>query len=183
MAEWREDLSEWLAPLLALLGDKARRRICPIYVGGLTAPLERKRRRRPWRSAWRRATINQLHHFIADAIWDETPLETELAKRADALVGGANAVLVVDDAALPKKGARSVGVAPQYASALGKTANCQTLVSLVLARREVPVVLGCAYSCQRVGRAIGRDWSLAACMRGFAGRAANLRSLWRRSTA
>src|SRR3712207_5594726 len=32
----------------------------------------------------------------------------------------------------------SVGVAPQYASALGKNANCQTLVSLTLARREVP---------------------------------------------
>jgi SRSO17 transposase len=34
-----------------------------------------------------------------------------------------------------------VGVAPQYASALGKTANCQTLVSLTLARGEVPVML------------------------------------------
>jgi SRSO17 transposase len=32
-------------------------------------------------------------------------------------------------------------VAAQYASALGKTANCQTLVSLTLARGEVPVML------------------------------------------
>jgi SRSO17 transposase len=32
-------------------------------------------------------------------------------------------------------------VAGQYASALGKTANCQTLVSLTLARGEVPVML------------------------------------------
>jgi SRSO17 transposase len=46
-----------------------------------------------------------------------------------------------------KKGACSVGVAPQYASALGKNAcpkgrrslNCQTLVLLTLARNEVPV--------------------------------------------
>ena len=51
--------------------------------------------------------------------------------------GGANAILVVDDTALAKKGSHSVGVAPQYASALGKTANCQTLVSLTLARDEV----------------------------------------------
>jgi SRSO17 transposase len=43
---------------------------------------------------------------------------------------------------LPKKGSHSVGVAPQYASALGKTANCQTLVSLTLARDEVPVMIG-----------------------------------------
>ena len=50
-------------------------------------------------------------------------------------------MLVIDDTAIPKKGTHSVGVAAQYASALGKTANCQTLVSLTLARGEVPVVL------------------------------------------
>ena len=49
-------------------------------------------------------------------------------------------MLVLDDTALPKKGSHSVGVAAQYASALGKTANCQTLVSLTLARGEVPVM-------------------------------------------
>ena len=41
--------------------------------------------------------------------------------QADRLVGGPDAVLVIDDTALPKKGSHSVGVAPQYASALGKT--------------------------------------------------------------
>ena len=48
---------------------------------------------------------------------------------------------MIDDTAIPKKGTHSVGVAAQYASALGKTANCQTLVSLTLARGEVPVML------------------------------------------
>ena len=43
---------------------------------------------------------------------------------------------------LPKKGRASVGVAPQYASALGKNANCQTLVSVTLASSEVPVMIG-----------------------------------------
>jgi SRSO17 transposase len=38
-----------------------------------------------------------------------------------------DAILVVDDTALPKKGNRSVGVASQYATTLVKTANCQTL--------------------------------------------------------
>src|SRR6202030_4830828 len=85
---------------------------------------------------------DQLHHFIASGVWDEAPLQEELAIQADKRIGGPNTVLVVDDTALPKKGTHSVGVAPQYASALGKTANCQTLVSLTLARDEVPVMIG-----------------------------------------
>lgn len=67
---------------------------------------------------------DQLHHFIADGVWDAAPLETELLVQADRLVGGKDAVLVIDDTALPKKGNHSVGVAPQYASSLGKNANC-----------------------------------------------------------
>src|SRR4051794_16861801 len=41
-----------------------------------------------------------------------------------------------------KKGALSVGVARQYCGALGKVANCQVLVSLTLARGEVPLPVG-----------------------------------------
>lgn len=84
---------------------------------------------------------DQLHHFIADGVWDAAPLESELLVQVDRLLGGKDAVLVIDDTAMPKKGDRSVGVAPQYASSLGKTANCQTLVSLTLARGEVPVMV------------------------------------------
>jgi SRSO17 transposase len=58
------------------------------------------------------------------------------------LVGGEDAWLIIDDTALPKKRRHSVGVAPQYASALGKTANCQSLVSVTLASCEVPVMVG-----------------------------------------
>jgi SRSO17 transposase len=48
-------------------------------------------------------------------------------------------VLVVDDTALLKKGRMPVGVAQQYAGCIGKNANCQALVSLTLARNDVPV--------------------------------------------
>lgn len=78
--------------------------------------------------AARDAGVNydQLHHFIGNAVWDAAPLE------ADRMVGGEHAWLIVDDTALPKKGRYSVGVASQYASSLGKTANCQSLVSVTL---------------------------------------------------
>jgi hypothetical protein len=84
---------------------------------------------------------DQLHHFVAAGVWDASQLETELLAQADWLVDGSDAVLVIDDTAMPKKGTHSIGVAAQYASALGKTANCQTLVSLTLACGEVPVMV------------------------------------------
>ena len=85
---------------------------------------------------------DQLHHFVAAGVWDAAPLEAELLVQEDRLVGGDDAVLVIDDTALPKKGNHSVGVTPQYTSVLGKAANCQTLVSLTLASGEVPVMVG-----------------------------------------
>jgi len=58
------------------------------------------------------------------------------------MVGGNDAWLIIDDTALAQKGRHLIGVAPQYASVLGKNANCQTLVSLTLASGEVPVMVG-----------------------------------------
>jgi len=139
-ADWQDELQRWLGPFLSHLGHKARRRMCPLYVAGLIGPGERKSVQ-PIASRTPGADYDQLHHFVGAGLWDETPLERELLVQADGLVGGADAVLVIDDTALPKKGKQSVGVAPQYATVLGKQANCQTLVSLTLARHEVPVPL------------------------------------------
>src|ERR1035441_7587496 len=82
----------------------------------------------------------ELREWLA-GVWDAAPLETELLIQADRLVGGSDAVLVIDDTAMPKKGKHSVGVAPQYASALGKAATWQAVVSPTLARGEVPVMV------------------------------------------
>ncbi len=135
---WESVLHNWLEPFLAHLGHPARRRMCPLYVAGLIGPGERKSLQ-PIAARLAPADYDQLHHFVAVGPWDETPLEAELLVQADRLVGEPDAVLVIDDTALPKKGTHSVGVARQYASALGKRANCQTLVSLTLASNEVPV--------------------------------------------
>src|ERR1700716_404964 len=139
-SDWQDELGRWLKPFLERLGHKARQRMCPLYVAGLIGPGDRKRVQ-PMAERFAPGGYDRLHHFVAAAVWDAAPLETELLVQADKLVGGRDAVFVVEDTARAKKGKHSVGVAPQYASALGKTANCQTLVSLTLARGEVPVMV------------------------------------------
>jgi SRSO17 transposase len=138
---WRVELEHWLAPFVAALRHKTRARMCPTYIAGLIGPGDRKSVQ-PMAVRDAEVSYDQLHHFIASGVWDAAPLEAALLAEADRMVGGEDAWLIVDDTALPKKGRYSVGVAAQYASALGKNANCQTMVSLTLASAEVPVMIG-----------------------------------------
>ena len=138
--DWSSALEDWLVPFLAHLSHTAQRRWAPVYLRGLLGGGERKSVA-PLASRVAPGDYEQLHHFVAASRWDTGPLEEELARRAQALVGGPRAVLIVDDTSLPKQGQHSVGVAHQYCGCLGKQANCQTLVSLTLARDEVPVPL------------------------------------------
>ncbi|HEX7743338.1 MAG TPA: IS701 family transposase, partial [Sphingobium sp.] len=138
--DWQSDLEHWLEPFLNGLGNKTRRRMCPAYIAGLIGPGDRKSIQ-PMAARVDAVSYDRLHHFIGAGVWDSAPLEATLWQQADDLVGGEKAWLIIDDTALPKKGNASVGVAPQYASVLGKNANCQTLVSVTLASGEVPLML------------------------------------------
>jgi SRSO17 transposase len=138
---WEGELERWLAPFLAALRREAQRRWAVVYLKGLILPGERKSVE-PLAARVAPGSAEQLHHLIGGSPWPTEPLEAVLAKEADRLVGGPEAVLVVDDTALPKQGRHSVGVARQYCGCLGKRANCQILVSLTLAKSEVPMPVG-----------------------------------------
>jgi SRSO17 transposase len=111
-SDWKEELGRFLKPFLDRLGHKARRQMCPLYVSGLIGPGDRKSIQ-PMAERLGFGEYDQLHHFIAAGVWDARPVETELLVQADRLVGGSDAVLVIDDTAIPKKGTHSVGVAAQ----------------------------------------------------------------------
>src|SRR5690606_6788724 len=115
--------------------------MCPADVAGLIGPGDRKSIQ-PMAARTGEVGYDRLDHVIGAGLCDSGPLEATLGERPEALAGGLKAQLIIDDTALRKKGTASVGVAPQYASALGKNANCQTLVSVTLASREVPIMLG-----------------------------------------
>ena len=138
IAEPGDDLDRWLTPFLDVMGRSTRRRWGPLYVRGLLGP-DGPKSVQPIAARLGLRGHDQLHHFVTSAAWDDAPLWRVLAEQADRLLGGPDAVLVIDDTGMPKKGTVSVGVAPQYCGELGKQANCQSLVSLTLARHEVPV--------------------------------------------
>jgi SRSO17 transposase len=87
MAGWEDELEGWLKPFLDRLSHKTRQRMCPLYVAGLIGPGDRKSVQ-PMAERLATGNYDQLHHFIADGVWDATPLESELLHQADRLVGG-----------------------------------------------------------------------------------------------
>ena len=120
--DWQAELEAWLAPFLARLRRVEQRRWAPVYLQGLLGPGDRKSVE-PMAARVAPGDVQQLHHFVSTSPWDTAPLEEELVRQADQLLGGPQAVLVVDDTALVKQGRHSVGVARQYCGQLGKTAN------------------------------------------------------------
>lgn len=136
--KWERELERWSEPYLEAFAHKVRRQWAPVYLRGLLVPGDRKSIE-PIVERVAPGEKEQIHHFVATSTWDTAPIEAVHARRCNELVGGADAHLIIDDTALPKKGEHSVGVAHQYCGALGKQANCQSLVSLTLACDEVPV--------------------------------------------
>lgn len=98
-SDWEDQLARWLKPFPDCLGHEARRRTCPRYIAGLIG-LGGRKSVQPMAERFAAVDYDQLHHFIVDGVWDATPLETELFNEADRLVGGEDAVLVIDDTAL-----------------------------------------------------------------------------------
>ena len=104
MAEdWRSDLEVWLAPFLAALRHKTRMRVCPAYIAGLIGLADRKSVQ-PMAARGGEFGYDQLHHFVAEGVWDSAPLEAVLLKEADRLVGDEAGYLVIDDMRCRRKG-------------------------------------------------------------------------------
>jgi SRSO17 transposase len=135
---WEKRFDRFIEPFLQVWRSKKRRHWAPIYLRGLLLPGERKSIE-PVASRVAPGHEQELRHFVSESPWEAEPVEQVLWSKADVMLGGQDAFLIIDDTALPKKGDESVGVAHQYCGALGKQANCQSLVSLTLAKNDVPV--------------------------------------------
>jgi DDE superfamily endonuclease len=161
--EWNTEFDRWLEPFLRALGHKACQQTAPSYVRGLITPGDRKSIR-PVSDRNAPGQHERIHHFVSTSTWNTTPLETLIAREVQRLVGGKDAVLIVDDTTLPKKGNHSVGIGHQYSGTVGKMTNCQCVTPRV--RRTTspspspstrcPSRSHCGCSCRANGRTTPR---------------------------
>ena len=136
-AQWERNaqrLPKFLSPLVQDLGRSERRIGATLYVEGLLMPGERKS---IGPMAERLDVDSQkLQQFITDSPWDESvvwkairPLAADSLEPLEAWI--------VDETGWLKQGKSSVGVAHQYCGAVGKQANCQVSVEIVVSDGEI----------------------------------------------
>jgi SRSO17 transposase len=126
VAEIRQQLQAYVAEFAAELGRSERRHWCGKYLEGLLREGERKSIEP---LAARVGGDDQaLQQFVNQSPWDHEAVLFRLRPLMRRRAGEAG-VLVLDDTSLPKQGRHSVGVARQYCGALGKIANCQSIVT------------------------------------------------------
>ena len=69
--------------------------------------------------------------FLSDSPWDHRALIARVGEEVDALVGGAESALLIDESGFEKKGTKSVGVARQWNGRVGKVDNSQDIAELL----------------------------------------------------
>jgi SRSO17 transposase len=132
----RSQLQEFVESFAAELGRSERRHWCGKYLEGLLVEGERKSIE-PMAARVNGGDEQAMQQFVNQSPWDYEAVMSRLREQLFAGRGRASGVLVLDDTSLPKKGCHSVGVARQYCGALGKVANCQSVVSWLWAGEHV----------------------------------------------
>ncbi len=134
---WQRSIGQFagfLESLAAGLGRRERREGAALYVQGLLMPGERKSIEP---MAERLGVDSQkLQQLMTDSPWDEQEVWRAIRRKVVPVLEPLVA-WIVDETGWLKQGKQSVGVAHQYCGAVGKTANCQVSVEVVVSDGEI----------------------------------------------
>lgn len=141
-AHWQRKitaLQKFIEPLVAEIGRSERRESAALYVQGLLMPGQRKSIEP---MAERLGVDSQkLQQFISDSPWPDRQVWQAIRREVIPVVEPLQA-WVVDETGWLKQGNDSVGVSHQYCGAVGKQAQCQVAVELVVSDGEVAAPVG-----------------------------------------
>src|ERR1019366_8711513 len=132
----RRQLQEFVESFAPELGRSERRHWCAKYLEGLLIEGERKSIE-PMAARVSGGDEQAMEQFVNQSPREHAALMFRLRAQVFARREKTPGVLVLDDTSLPKQGRHSVGVARQYCGALGKVANCQSVVSWLWAGERV----------------------------------------------
>lgn len=141
-ARWQRkisDLQKFIEPLVAEMGRSERRESAALYVQGLLMPGHRKSIE-PMAERLR-VDSQKLQQFISDSPWEDRHVWQAIRREVIPVVEPLQA-WVVDETGWLKQGSDSVGVSHQYCGAVGKQAQCQVAVELVVSDGEVVAPVG-----------------------------------------
>ena len=141
-AHWQRKitaLQKFIEPLVADIGRSERRECAALYVQGLLMPGHRKSIE-PMAERLR-VDSQKLQQFISDSPWEDRHVWQAIRREVVPVVEPLQA-WVVDETGWLKQGNDSVGVSHQYCGAVGKQAQCQVAVELVVSDGEVAAPVG-----------------------------------------
>jgi len=129
----------FLTPVVAQLGRSERRIAATRYVQGLLMPGQRKSVE-PMAERLGVAPQN-LQQFVSDSPWSDQAVWTVVRQQIIPHLEPM-AAWVVDETGWLKQGQHSVGVSHQYCGSVGKQANCQVSVEVVVTDGWVAAPIG-----------------------------------------
>lgn len=129
---WAVELAGWMERVAGVFSRPEPREVFAQMVGGLLSGLPKK-------NGWTLAEYaghthpGRVQTFLSRGAWDAGELERRVRDLVIEEMGDSDAVLIVDDTQMIKKGTKSVGVAPQHFGATNQIENCQVVVMLTYA--------------------------------------------------
>ena len=132
-----QSVGQELSEFVGLFGGAFRRielrELFQLYLQGLLSDTERKNVEAMALALRGPEAVRNLQRFVTEYQWEESWLRQQHWEQCAQSLANPQGVWSIDASEFPKKGEDSVGVAPQYCGALGKTANCQSGVFICYA--------------------------------------------------
>ncbi len=120
------ELSEFTALFRDSFASRPSSELCELYLQGLMSDTPRKNVEAIALGLDGPDSVRNLQRFVTDYKLDDDGMARRDWELCAESLSDDQGVWCVDGSDFPKKGEASVGVAPQYCGALGKTANCQS---------------------------------------------------------